>query len=597
MARLVGFGLLVLTMGLGSLPVAAADKPNVIILLTDDQGYADFGCHGHPLLKTPHMDRLASQSIRFTDFHVAPMCTPTRGQLMTGLDGLRNGATAVCAGRALVRPGIPFLSEAFKAAGYKNGLFGKWHLGETYPHRPQDRGFEEFVYHQGWGITSIDDRWNNDYFDGTFLHNGKPKPFPGYCTDVFFTQAMTWMKTQADKDQPFFCYLPTNAPHGPHWCPDADRAPYLGKTPNRQMASFFGMIANIDHNVGKLLAFLEEQNLDENTIVILMNDNGGTAGVKFYNAGMRGSKTTYYEGGHRAACFIRWPAGQTEKLGPPRDIPHLTHVQDIFPTLIDWCGLPRLDGPAFDGRSLTGMLTARDEGYVDNRKLVVQFGESPGGSVLAKSNACVLWNDGGHKWRLVHGKELYDVQADLAQTKNLIDQHPDVAKELRDHYEQWWAVVGPNADDFMPIVIGSPEQNPVPFTSTDWSGVYADNAPRDVRGGLKKNGPWHLQVAQPGEYEVELRRWPREADVAMDAGVPAFQAKDGMLPAGKALPVASARLKIGDFDQTLPVPAGAKSATFTVTLQPTAKVPMQTWLRDASGNDLCGAYYAYIRKK
>jgi arylsulfatase len=361
------------------------------------------------------------------------------------------------------------------------------------------------------------------------------------------------------------------------------------------------MVANIDDNVGKLMTFLDEKKLAENTVVIFFHDNGGTAGVNVFNAGLRGRKTTYYEGGHRAACFIRGPRAVLGRL--PADIgTKLTLVQDLFPTLIDWCGLPTPRGAKFDGHTLARMIAGGDA-YFLSRMAVVQFGESPGGAKLEKFNACVLWNDFDlelkrhRQWRLVHGKELYELDDDPGQKADIAAKHPDVVKKLRDHYETWWAEVGPKADDYVPVVIGSDKENPVTLTSADWAGTYADNVPRDVRGGLNKNGPWHVKVEQDGEYEIRLRRWPAEADAALDAGVPAFKAVDGQLPAGKALPVAAARLKVGDFDRTLPAPAGAKEVVFTVPLKATAKTQMQTWLRDAAGNDLCGAYYAYVKRK
>src|SRR5262245_22774168 len=201
-----------------SVAQAQTARPNVIIIVSDDQGYGDFSAHGNPVLKTPNLDKLRSEGVRFSDFHVAPMCTPTRGQLMTGQDALRNGATSVSAGRSFVRRGTPTMAEIFAAGGYRTAMFGKWHLGDSYPNLPHQRGFQEAVYHLGWGITSMADPWQNDYFDGRFFHNGELKQYQGYCTDVWFDLGLAWLKErQAKKDGPFFLYLPTNAPHGPHW--------------------------------------------------------------------------------------------------------------------------------------------------------------------------------------------------------------------------------------------------------------------------------------------------------------------------------------------------------------------------------------------
>jgi len=565
-------------------PSVAASRPNVIVLLTDDQGYGDLSCHGNPVLKTPNLDKLHAQSVRLTDFHVAPMCSPTRGQLLSGMDALRNGAASVSAGRSFLRPGIPTLPEAFAAGGYKTALFGKWHLGDSYPNLPHYKGFHEAVYHLGWGITSMADTWQNDLFDGRFFHNGKLQQCKGFCTDVFFDLGMAWMKDRATKKEPFFLYLPTNAPHGPHWVPAKYKEPYLGKGP----AAFFGMMANIDENVGRLEKFLADSGLTDDTIVIYFHDNGATAGGKSFNAGMRGQKTTYYEGGHRAACFIRWPNGG---LGKPRDIDELTQVQDLFPTLLDLCAVEKPKAAKFDGTSLAGLLKGTQDKLPD-RTLVVQYGEQPGGQKLEKNRACVLWK----KWRLVHGTELYDLATDPGQQSNLAAKNPEMVKKLRDYYEGWWKVVEPLTEDFVPVIVGADEENPVTLSSADWAKVYCDNM-NNLRAGVNKNGPWHIRAAKDGDYEVALRRWPKDADAAIAAGVPAFKAVDGGLPEGKALPVARVRVKVADLDETRPIAATDKEVVFNVRLKAGEKLPLQTWFIDKDGQELCGAYFAYVRRK
>jgi arylsulfatase A-like enzyme len=563
----------------GAVEPSATKRPNVIVVLSDDQGYGDFSCHGNPVLKTPNLDKLHKQSIRLTDFHVAPMCTPTRGQLMSGLDALHSGASSVCAGRSFLRRGIPTMAEIFAANGYRTGHFGKWHLGDSYPNLPHQRGFQETVYFLGWGITSMADLWQNDCFDGRFRHNGVLKQYKGYCTDVWFDLAMNWIKERRAKGEPFFVYLPTNAPHGPHWVADKYKQPYKGRGP----AGFFGMIANIDENVGRLDEFLSANGLRDNTIVIFFNDNGGTAGVNLYNAGMRGHKTEYYEGGHRAACFLRWPAG---KLRRPADLDALTEVQDLLPTLIDLCGLQAPKKAKFDGISLAPLLRG-DTDALPDRMLVVQYGQRP-----VKWDGAVMWK----KWRLVKGEELYDLKSDPGQKKNVAADHADVLKKMRDHYEKWWAGVAPKIDNLSPISIGSDKENPVCLSAADWANVYCDNM-HNLREGVNRNGPWHLLAERDGTYEIALRRWPKEADAAISEGVPAFKAVDGGLPPGKALPIVRARLKIGDLDETKPVAAGDKEVTFTVKLKAGTRTQMQSWFLDADGKQLCGAYFAYVRRK
>lgn len=555
-------------------------RPNVIILLTDDQGYGDLSCHGNPVLKTPNFDRLHDESVRLTDFHVAPMCTPTRGQLLSGQDALHSGASSVCAGRSFVRRGTALMSDIFSTNGYRAALFGKWHLGDSWPNLPEEHGFDQAVYHLGWGITSMADLWQNDYFNGRFRSRGKLQQYPGYCTDVWFKLAKDWIRERAAKREPFFLYLPTNAPHGPLWVPNKYKQLYQDKN---GPAAFFGMIANIDENLGRLDELLRETGQRDNTIFIFLNDNGGTAGVKLFNAGMRGRKTEYYEGGHRAACFIRWPAGN---LRQPCDIGKLTEVQDLLPTLIELCGLKKPDDASFDGTSLAGLLRGDDAEFPD-RTLVVQYGQRP-----EKWDSAVMWR----KWRLVKGTELYDLATDFGQTMNVAAGQGDVVRKLRNAYEAWWAKVEPRLDDFSPISIGAEQENPVTLSAADWANVYCDNM-HDLRQGVRRNGPWHLLVEQDGVYEIELRRWPREADTAITAGVPEFKAVDGALPPGKALPIAKVRLKIGDYDATKPVSAGDKGIVFTLPLRGQSRATMQTWCYDAEDNELCGAYFAYVRRR
>ncbi|MFZ9792925.1 MAG: arylsulfatase [Gemmataceae bacterium] len=554
-------------------------KPNVIVILSDDQGYGDLSCHGNPVLKTPNLDRLHSQSIRLTDFHVAPMCTPTRGQLLTGMDALRNGATSVTAGRTLLRPGIVTLPELFSRQGYKTAIFGKWHLGDSFPNLPQYKGFQDSVIHLGWGITSIADTWLNDYFDGRFYRNGKLEQFQGYCTDIFFRLSMEWMKERQAKSEPFFLYLPTNAPHGPHWVADRYSMPYQGKGP----AKFFGMISNLDENIGKLDDFLQQSGLAKDTILVFMNDNGATAGEKVFNAGMRGRKTTYYDGGHRAICFIRWPG---QNLGNPRDIRYTSQIQDIYPTLLELCKLSPSANSRLDGISLAPLLLGSSKPMPD-RKLVVQYGQKP-----QKNEACVLWNH----WRLVHGRELYHIGNDPAQKEDLASSQPEILRTMQAHYDQWWSGVEPLLDDFVPIVIGSEKQNPVTLTSADWANVYCDNM-NDLRNGKRVNSNWNILPAKEGTYEIALSRWPKEAGAGLAEKVPPFKAVDGILPEGKALPVASVRLKIGTLDKTVSVKPSDREARFTVDLQAGQKLSMQSWLLDSSGNELAGAYFARVTRK
>ena len=247
-----------------------AATPNVIVVLTDDQGYGDFSINGNPVIETPNIDELGRRGIRFTDFHVASMCTPTRAQLMSGLDAMRNGAINVSSGRSLLDPSLKTMADVFREAGYTTGIFGKWHLGDNYPFRPEDRGFDEAIWFPSSHINSVADVWDNDYFDDIYKHNGKRERFHGYCTDVFFDQSISWMEKQADASQPFFAFVPLNAAHWPPYVPDKYRDParealeaqpaVLRKMLDARMGRYYG-----DNNKDALVTFLAMGlNIDEN---------------------------------------------------------------------------------------------------------------------------------------------------------------------------------------------------------------------------------------------------------------------------------------------------------------------------------------------
>lgn len=554
-------------------------RPNVLIILTDDQGYGDFSCHGNPVLKTPNMDKLHSESVRFTDFHVAPMCTPTRGQLMTGVDALRNAATSVSAGRSMVRREFPTMADVFSSAGYRTGLFGKWHLGDNYPFRPMDRGFHEAKYHLGWGFSSAPE-FDNDYFNGRYHDNGVVRNFKGYCTDFWFDQAMAWMKERKQRSEPFLYYLPTNTPHTPAWVDEKYSKPYA----DTKAAAFFGMIANLDENLGRMEAFLRESGLRDNTIVVFMTDNGGTGGVTTFNAGMRARKTQIYDGGHRVPCFVRWPAG---RLRNPGDVQTAAQIQDVLPTLAELCDLKTAAKPKYDGRSLAPLLKD-PKAQLPDRMMVVQYGQIP-----KKWDSCVIHN----RWRLVGKDELYDLARDQGQQTNLAASEPGLLSKMQAHYEKWWAGVEPRLNDFVPITIGSDKANPVFLSSSDWQEVYCDNARQvsEAAGGPRGNA-WNISIERAGDYEVLLSRWPPHMKLALTAGRAAQKMTAGELPSGKALPIAAARLQCGSHDLTAKAEPGAMNIVFRIKLQAQQRAKLHAWFQDVEGKDLSGAFYAAVRR-
>jgi arylsulfatase len=589
------FFFLTLAVLLAGAPMAGAAGPNVVLVLVDDAGYGDLSCHGNPILKTPHIDRLHGESIRLTDFHVAPMCTPTRGQILTGVDALRNGAMNVSSGRTLLRGAIPTLADLFLAAGYRTGQFGKWHLGDNYPYRPQDRGFQQSMWFPSSHIPSAPDYWHNSYFD-TWLRreSGQIRQSKGYCTDIYFDEAMHFISDRKAAGEPFFVYLPLNAAHSPLLVPDKYRQLYAGQSDG--VARFFGMIANIDENMGRLDSLLNEQGLRDNTIVIYMTDNGGTVGVPIFNAGMRGKKMELYDGGHRVPCFVRWPGGG---LGAPRDIGQLTGAQDLLPTLAELCGLKIADGMHLDGTSLAGLFRGTQPALPE-RMLVVQYSRIPTPRP-AKGDAAVLLD----KWRLVRDAELYDIATDPAQAYDVAAEHPDIVQKMRDHYNRWWADIEPTVNELSAITIGSDAENPTMLSPADWADVFLDQSAQ-VREGVHVNGPWNVQVDRAGDYEIRLRRWPEESGLALgavdSAAVerqdvnPVPGAKAGEKVTGKALPIARARLKVGELEEAIDVDPADQAATFNVRLEP-GRTQLQTWFYGPKGGELCGAYYVYVRRK
>lgn len=561
---------------------AATRRPNVILIMTDDLGYGDISAHGNPVLKTPALDRLHEQSIRFTDFHVASKCTPTRGQLMTGIDAMRNGATRVCQGRSLPQAHLKMMPQYFADAGYATGMFGKWHLGDSYPYQPRFRGFQEVVTFRAWGITSLADYWGNDYFDPVLMHNGVDKPYQGYCTDIFFREAMKWIETCAHEGKPFFVYIPTNTPHVPEQVAKEYAEPYRGQFQGKVLPdAFYGMNANIDENIGRLDAFLQAKGLRDNTILIFLSDNGtqNRNAVQIFNAGMRDRKGSVVEGGHRVPLFVRWVAG---KLKHGTDISELTTVQDLLPTLMDLCALNG-DRSALDGISLAGLLKGT-QAALPQRTVVSQIGYT-----------CDKWDQAvvmKGKWRLLREKRkkglaLYNIADDPHQDNNVYNRFPDVAQAMTAHYNEWYSTVRPLWEEERYITIGTDHENPLTLYSNDWQGDYCDN-PKGLKDG-KAKGYWDLIVDRDGTYDIELRRWPEESGKSLT------DSYDGKSKVG-AIPVAGARLRVSDFDQMIVTKPQDSFVRFSVNLKE-GKTALTGDLLDAKGKVLCGAMYVKVTRQ
>jgi arylsulfatase len=426
-------------------------RPNIVFILTDDQGYGDLACHGNPILQTPNLDRLHRESRRFTDFHVSPTCSPTRAALFTGRHEFKSGVTHTINERERLSLRATTLAEVLKSTGYATGIFGKWHLGDEPERWPDKRGFDEMFIHGAGGIGqsypgSCGDAPGNSYFNPTILHNGTFVRTQGYCTDVFFSRALDWIDTVRSRE-PFFAYLACNAPHAPLDCPEPYAARYAGKV-STNVAKFYGMIANIDDNVGRLLERLEARNLARKTLVIFMNDNGTATGESAHNAGMRGKKATPWLGGTRAASFWRWP-GTLE----PGDIQPLTAHIDVYPTLAELAGAKLQPEMAtrLDGRSLVPLLMDPTATWPE-RSLFTHLGRwDRGQAANSKYRQCSVRTkryhlvnttpDGSKAW------QLFDVSADFGETINLAEREPSIVQQLDEAYDRWWTGILPNLEN------------------------------------------------------------------------------------------------------------------------------------------------------
>ncbi len=466
-------------------------RPNVLFIITDDQGYGDLGCHGNPVLKTPNLDKLHGESVRLTQFHVCPVCSPTRACLMTGRYNYRTGVVDTYAGRSMTHPEETTLAELFKAGGYHTGIFGKWHLGDTWPLRPMDRGFDASLVHRGGGIAQPSDpefyERDDTYFNPMLQHNGKQERFTGYCTDIFTDAALSFMKARQGK--PFFTYLAFNAPHTPLQVPEEYAAPYKALGLQEETALVYGMIANTDHNIGRVLQFLKASGLDANTIVLFMTDNGAQKlrGDDRYNAGLRGWKGSVYEGGIRVPCFIRWP----KALPAGRDLDRIAAHIDLAPTLLDLCGVSPSNTPAFDGVSLTPLLadTENTDAWPD-RNLFFQWhrGDAP----EPFKNSAVR----NQQWKLVNGNELYDMAKDPLEQQDTAQVNTEVVQQLRQAYLRWFEDVSSTRGyDPVRIHLGGKYENPVTLTRQDW---------RNAPNWTDKNavGYWEVQVEASGAYKA-----------------------------------------------------------------------------------------------
>lgn len=429
------------------LPALGDSQPNIILVMTDDQGYGDVGAHGHPFLKTPNLDALHAKSVRMNDFHVSPTCAPTRAALMSGMSPFKVGVTHTVLERERLAPNFKTVADVLKTVGYTTGIFGKWHLGDADEYQPGQRGFDEVFIH---GAGGIGQRFlgtqgavpGTSYFDPIIRHNGTFVKTDGYCTDVFFQQALSWMEAQIEEEKPFFAYIPTNAPHAPYHAPEEYATMYDEHESNKKSSIFFGMIDNIDDNMGILMKKLADWKVEENTLLIFMTDNGSDRGAPVSNGGMRGSKGSTHEGGSRVPFFWYWK-GQHEG---GKDIETMARHIDLLPTLAEFTGASLPKENEAEGRSFLGLVEGKEMEW-PHRYLFFHQGrwvdlreakKNPEGPFAQPE---VMQNKGfavrDEKWRLVED-QLFDLENDPGEKTNVAEKHPEVVAKMKKAYDAWW---------------------------------------------------------------------------------------------------------------------------------------------------------------
>jgi len=563
-------------------------KPNVILIMTDDQGYGDFGITGNPIIETPNLDAMAKRSAQMTNYYVSPVCAPTRASLMTGRYNYRTRVVDTFLGRAMMETNEVTVAEILRDAGYSTGIFGKWHLGDSYPMRPQDQGFEEVLVHRGGGIGQESDPPGGEgkYTDPILFHNGEQVQERGYCTDIYFTRAMEWIKKAAEAKKPFFAYVATNAPHTPvHDVPDAlyqkykamnlanDQFPQKRGHPltNKEdldrRARIYAMITNIDDNIGRFFKELERQGLAQNTLVIFMVDNGPNG--QRYVVGHRGHKTTVYEGGIKSPLFLHWP----DQLNPDMSSDEVVVHIDILPTILEACQVSLDPNVKIDGRSFLQILNGKETEWED-RTLVLQ--SHRGNKPFAYNNFALRTK----KWKLLHASgyhgesfegapkfELYNMVEDPLEMNNLAASEPEILNRLKSDYDKWFKdVSNTRMDNYTPprIPIGTAYENPVVLTRQDWQQVFENP------WLAQATGYWRLVAEKQSDYTITVRFRGKE--------------KNG-----------SIYLKIGENVYQHPLIKGQQQVLFTNIKIGRGSVDLQAWLQ-VSQNKKFGSWQVEVER-
>jgi arylsulfatase A-like enzyme len=536
-----------------ALKLTASDKPNVVFILSDNQSYYEMSCHDHADIKTPHIDRLASQSMEFSNFHAPPFCSPSRAVILTGRYAMRSGVFTTIAGRSILHKDEKILPQFLKPNGYHSAIFGKWHLGFSYPYRPKDRGFDEVFVHGGGGVGQMEDYFGNSLFNTTFIHNGKVSPSKGYCTDVLFDRAMDYVEAKHKKKKPFFCFVSTPVTHAPHNGPKEVVAQLKadGIQGNLQL---YAQVQNLDANIGRMMKKIKELGLAENTIMIYasdqgMNDRGAPHGDNRKGLG--------YDPAHHVPFMIRLPGAK------PKVIPRLAGMIDFFPTILDLCGIKSPDN--IDGISLKPLLLQK-KGYPDDRTLIIQ---------CPRSRQATKWKNSAVKtdrWRLVNGEKLYDITNDPRQNSDVAQKNPEVVNQLRNAYETYWADLPDQSTTLSRHLLGHPDcLDEIALNGMDW---YRGASPWNS-GAYKRppNGAWAVTLYEKGSYQFECRLFPKAANK----------------PAGAS----GAEIRIGDHIVKTDLEEGDKKATFELSLE-SGDYDLEASF--SNGKKRFGALWVYVKK-
>ena len=564
--------------------MADSRRPNVLLIIMDDLAWGDLACHGNPYVRTPNLDRLHAQSTRLTRYRSAPVCTPARARLMTGRYPYRTRAIDTYCGRSMMEPDEVTLPEVLRDAGYRTGISGKWHLGDCHPMRAIDQGFEHALVHNGGGLAQPGNWGRDDYFDPDLMHDGRIERHEGYCTDIFADDAMRFIEQH--REEPWFCYLATNAPHTPLWIADEWAQRYRDMGVCETHARLYGMVENIDYNVGRVLDRLDALNLSDDTIVIYTSDHGPCGGAHDathgdrWNGGLRGRKATPYEGGLRVPFFIRWPG----RFEAGRDLDRIANPMDVMPTLATLCGAQMPTDRAIDGCDLSPLLL--NERAVEDWPDRTIFYQWHRGDVPQRYRNFAATDQ---RWKLLCSAlgprrdpqdvvledfshdhlELYDLEADPHEQHDLSADQPDVLQRLREAYDRWFddvcATRGDATFDPPRIHVGSAHENPTVLTRQDWR-MYGET-------DSFKNGPpgwWAVEVCQGGAHAIRVRLCDEH-------------------PAG------TVTVRCGDVQHSATIEANAVYCTFEDVALEAGPASVEAWLTPSDAGEAVAPWFVFMR--